>query len=97
MPPYVWIPPVCVYTPIYLDTHICLDTLLYVWTPPLCLNAPSMFGHPPICLDDVWMPPVHTEHKESMLCHTKGCPYAPYVWMALCMFEFPHMCGHPHL
>ena len=25
----------------------------------------------------VWMLPVHTQHKESMLCHTKGCPYAP--------------------
>ena len=21
---------------------------------------------------NVWMPPVHTEHKESMLCQTKG-------------------------
>ena len=35
----------------------------------------------------VWMPPVHTQHKESMLCQTKGHPYFPmnlmplYVWM----------------
>ena len=54
-----------------------------------------MFGHPicldaPLCLEDVWMPAVHIQHKESMLCHTKGCPYAPYIWM-------PHMFGSPHM
>ena len=56
-----------------------------------------------ICLDalHIWMPPVHTQHKESMLCHTKGCPYAPmcghplYVKIAPCMFECLHICGHP--
>ena len=29
----------------------------------------------------VWISPVHTQHKESMLCQTKGCPYAQYIWM----------------
>ena len=59
----------------------------------------------PICLDDVWMPPVHTQHKESMLCQTKGvstCPHyiwMPHVWMPPvcldlpCMFQCPHMFG----
>ena len=99
----------------------------YTWTTPICLDAP-------IYLDDVWMPPVHTQHKESMLCQTKevsiwphtcgcplyinntkkacfvrlrGCPYAPYIWMAPyvwmppvcldapCMFRCHHMFGCP--
>ena len=55
---------------------------LYVWTPPICLFAPY-----------VWMPYVHTQHKESMLCQTKGvsicptCLETPSVcWMAfLCL------------
>ena len=41
-----------------------------------------------MCPSYVWMPPVHTQHKESMLCQTKGCPYALYIWM-------PHMFGCP--
>ena len=77
MPPYIWTPPICLDTPIYLMHP------LYVWVPPMCLDVP-------ICLEDVWMPPVHTQHKESILCHTKGCPYAPYIWM-------PHMFGWPHV
>ena len=48
----------------------------------LCLDAPCMLGHPnmfnaPICLDDVGMPPVHTQHKESMLCQMKGVSICP--------------------
>ena len=63
---------------------------------PLCLDVPICFDAL-ICLEDVRMPPVHTQHKESMLCHTKGFLYAqyiwmsPYVWMASCMFECPHV------
>ena len=37
---------------------------------------------PLIRLDDVWMPPIDTQHKESMFCqrgvhmpHTFGCPH----------------------
>ena len=68
--------------------------LLYVWIPPVCF--------------DVWMPPVHIQHNESILCQTKGCPYAPihldaphmfgcpqYVWMSSFMFEWPCMFGQP--
>ena len=64
--------------------------------PPVCLDTP-------ICLDTptfVWMPPVHTQHKESMLCQTKGCPYAPInlddpiCLDGLFMFGWPHMLGH---
>ena len=46
-----------------------------------------MFGQPqcldaPIYLDDVWMPPVHTQHKERILCQTKGGVHMPpYMWM----------------
>ena len=48
------------------------------------------------------MPPVHKQHKESILCQTKGmyiCP--PYIWMPYmlgcthCMFEFPLMFRWP--
>ena len=28
---------------------------------------------------NVWMPPVHPQHKESMLCQTKGHHMPPYV------------------
>ena len=84
---------------------------LYVWMPscldtPICLDAP-MFEHPAVCLGDVWMPPIHIQHIESMLCHTKGvsicphtfgCPHmcgcSLYVWMVPCMFECP-ICWTP--
>ena len=65
----------------------CLDT-------PICLDALHMFEHPAVCLGDVWMPPVHTQHVESMLCHMCGHPL--YVWMPpmfgcyLC-FDAPHV------
>ena len=78
------------------------------WDRKACRNAPCMFGHPicldtpNICLDDplyvlmMFGCPIHTQHKESMLCQTKGCPYvpihldAPYVWMHLLyVFDAP--------
>ena len=41
-----------------------------------------------ICLLNIWMPPVHKQHNESMLCYTKGMsilPHtfgmSPYAWM----------------
>ena len=62
---------------------------------PVCLDTPN------ICLDDplyvlmMFGCPIHTQHKESMLCETKGCPYvpihldAPYVWMHLLYVLMP--------
>ena len=56
-------------------------------------------------LQYIWMPPVHTQHKESMLCQTKGVSICPYIQMSPvcldatmfgytpCMFECPHMFG----
>ena len=80
---YIWMHPyVCILQYVWTPP-ICLNALLYVWmspyvcTLPVCLDG-LMFGcslhvwTPPVCLHDVWMPPVHTQHKESMLCHTKG-------------------------
>ena len=83
----------------------------YVWVPLNMCGHSHMFGCPPHvwmppCLEDFWMPPVHTQHKESTLCHTKGCPYAPNIWMPhmfgcpICLdgplyVWMPHMCGHP--
>ena len=78
--------------------------LLYVWIPShmfrwpnmfgqpyICLDAPCMFGHPPYLWTPpyVWMPPVHKQHKESILCQTKG--------MSICLHTFgcPHMSGCP--
>ena len=69
---------------------------LYVWTPP-------HVWIPPVCFDDVWMPPVHTQHKESMLCQTKGVSIypihldAPICLMSPCMFDAFCMPGYPHM
>ena len=54
----------------------------WVWEEKLrCLDAP-------IYLDDVWMSPVHTQHKESMLCQTKGVSICPH------RFRCHHMLGY---
>ena len=39
----------------------------------------------------MWMPPVHQQQKESMLCQTEG--------VSICLYTFgcPHMFGHPHM
>ena len=97
-PIYLDAPPVC------LDAPICLDKPLYVWMPPICLDTPVCLGTPvwmpPVCLEDVWMPALHIQQKESMLCQTEGvsiCPHTfgcplyiwtpPYVWMFLIPFD----------
>ena len=73
----------------------------HVWTPSISLDAPHMFEYHAICLGDVWMSPVYTQHIESMLCHTKGvsiCPIhldASICVDAPCMFGCPHMFGWP--
>ena len=75
------------YAPIHLDAHICLDAPHMSECPcmfgcSLCLNVPCMFGQPlcldaPIYLDDVSLPPVHTQHKERILCQTKEVSTCP--------------------
>ena len=42
-----------------------------------------------LCLPYVWMPPVQTQHKESMLCQTKGVSICPIHLYAPCMFRMP--------
>ena len=48
-----------------------------------------------LCPPYVWMPLVHTQHKESMLCQTKGvsiCSHTfgpPYVWMPPVCLDVP--------
>ena len=83
--PCVWMLLMFGWLPVSLDAPICLPVWLdtpihfgapYVWMPHVCLDAP-------ICLDDVWMPPVQTQHKESLLCQTRGVHMHPYIWMAL--------------
>ena len=88
MSPYVWTPPVCLDTPcmsgypLYVWVSLCLDALLYVWTPP-------------VYLDDVLMPPVHTQHKKACFVTLRECPYmpihldAPYFWMPLVCLNAP--------
>ena len=49
---------------------------------PLCLDAPCMLGHPhmfrfPHMFGWYLDAPVHTQHKESMLCQTKGVSICP--------------------
>ena len=108
-----------VHMPIHLDAPICFDGPLCL-NAPICVDTPCMFGcslfgcylyvwTSPVCLDNVWMPPIHSQHKESMLCHTKGVSICPhtfgcphmcgctlYVWMPL-MFRHTHMFGCPHI
>ena len=87
--------------PLSLTKHVFFVLCMYrghpnIWGTPtsgcplnICGHS-HMFGCPPcldapICLEDVWMPPVHTQHKGCMLCHTKGCPYALYIRMPICL------------
>ena len=80
-----------------MTPYIC--TPLYVWMPPYVWTTPY-----------VGMPPVHTQHKESMLCQTKGVSLCPHTFVHYptcldppCMFgcphilDIPHMFGHPHM
>ena len=69
---------------------------------PQCLDAPCTYTTqrkdtlsdkggvhmPPY----IWMPPVHKQHKESMLCQTKGCPYAPIDLDATICLDAPPVC-----
>ena len=73
--------------------HLSINT--YQW-PNLLWRIGRHAGMPPVCFDDVWMPPVHTQHKESMLYQTNGCPYAPIHLDCPPMFACtPCMFGHP--
>ena len=78
--------------PICLDIPICFD-VPYVWHA-------HIFWMPPVCFDDVWMPPVHTQHKKIMVWlrgvhmpHTFGCPL--YVWTPPVCSDGPHMLDTP--
>ena len=71
--------------------HMFYDTPTYVWMLP-------------VCYIDVWMPPVHTQHKESMLCQAKGvsiCPNTfgchPYVWIPPVCLDGPICLNTPHI
>ena len=114
----------CPYAPIHLDAPICLDAPCMFGWPPYVWTSPHMFGCPlyvwisPICLDTpigldtllyVWMPAVNIQHKESMLCQTKGvsicphtfvCPHmfgcSLYAWIPPCL-ETPTVCLDAHL
>ena len=51
-----------------------------------------------MCPPYVWMPSVHIQHKESMLCQTKGVSICPHTFGYLHMFEWPPcMLGCPHM
>ena len=81
--------------PVCLDAPTCLDTPTYVWMLP-------------VCFDDVWVPPVHTQHKACFV-RLGGVHMLQYIWMppyawmlpvcldAPCMFRWPHMFEHPHI
>ena len=98
--PYVWMAPCMVECP-----HMCGHPL-YVWMPPmfgcyLYVWMPPCVWTSSVCLYNVWMPPVHTQHKESMLCHTKGVSICPHTFgcpscldTPICL-DVPHMFQHP--
>ena len=74
MPPYVWMAHHMFGCPPYASLYVW--TPPYVWMPPVCLDTPIGLDAP-IYSDDVWIPPVHVQHKESMLCQTKGVSICP--------------------
>ena len=109
--PFLWDRKACRNTPSMFGHPHMFGCHYMFGHPHICLDAPCMFGHPPyiwmppVCFD-VWMPPVHTQHKESMLFQTKGCPYDPihldapicldatlYVQMAPYAWTPPHKFG----
>ena len=93
MAPYIWLPPYVWMPPCMLGCPHMFGCPLYIWMPPYVWMALCMFGCPticlpvcldthifldvPICLDDVWMPPAHTQHKERMLCQTNRVSICP--------------------
>ena len=90
MPPYVWMAPCMFGCPICLP--VCLDTLICLDAPCTCttqrkhaLSDEGGVHMPPY----MWMPPVHQQHKESMLCQIKGVSICPHT------FGCPHMFGYP--
>ena len=100
--PHVWTPPICLDAHFYLDTPCMFACPICFVAPPVCLDAPPLCLDTPVCLD-VLMPPIHTQHKESMLCHTEGVSICPIHLDAFCMFgcpsclDIPHMFGCPHM
>ena len=66
----------------------------YIWMHTVCLDLPHMFGCSPVCFDDFWMPPVHTQHKRSMLCQTKGVFLCPHTFGCPHIFRCPCIFGH---
>ena len=91
MLPYIWMHPLYVWMSSYIWVTPCIfGCPQYVWILTVSLSTP-MFRCPLVCLEDVWMPAVHIQQKESMLCQTEGCPYAPIHLDAPCMFGHPHM------
>ena len=95
-------PCICLDIPVCLNIPICLDAPhMFGWPTylggilmPQYICTPSYVWTPSICLDA----PVHTQHIESMLCHTKvvsicpihfGCPHM--CGCTPCMFGCPHM------
>ena len=74
--------PVCLDAPMFGWSHMPPCIFGHPIWMSLYVRVPLMFGCPlyawhPICLDDVWMPAAHTQHKERMLCQTKGVSICP--------------------
>ena len=89
MLPYVWMHPVCLDVPYMFECTPCMfgchdmcGDPLYVWMPPM-FGCYLYIWTPPVCLDA----PLHTQHKESMLCHTKQVSICPHTFWCPCMFE----------
>ena len=107
-PLYVWMPLICLDTPcmfgcphmfghpcLFGYSPICLGALMFGCS--VCLDTPYVWK-PPVYLDDVSMPPVHTQHKESMLCHTKGVSIYAHTFGYTYVFGCPlYVCMPPYV
>ena len=65
----------------------------YIWMPHMSGYPPVCLNVAPVCLDDVWMLPVHTQHKKACFVTLRECPYAPILLDAPICLDTPCMFG----
>ena len=79
--PYVWMLPVCLDAPCMLGHPLYVRMMfgcpLYIHnTKKACFVRLRRCPYAPY----IWMPPLHKQYKESMLCQTKGVSICPHLF-----------------
>ena len=87
-------PPVCLDGPHMFGHPYMFGCLLYVWISSYVWTPPYVWM-PLVCLDDVWMPTVHIQHKKACFVRLRVCPYASiHLYTPICL-DAPCMFGCP--